>query len=85
MLVALASSAAGGGLLAAAVSMEVPLAAPAPRGEHIVEALALFAQSNYVTGYPNEDVRLVGCHYYCRVAGSKSYYSFFVLYILNGC
>ncbi len=68
---------------AAAVSMEALLAALAQLVEHIVEALAMFAQSNYVSGYPNEEVRCVDYHYYCRAAGSNSYYSFFFLYILN--
>ena len=83
MLVARANS-AGVCMLAAGVSMEALLVALALLREHTVEALAMFALSNYVTGYPNEVVRWVDCHY-CRVAGSNSYYSFFVLYILNGC
>ncbi len=80
-----ASSAAGGCMLAAAVSTEALLVALALRGEHTVEALAMFARSNYVSGYPNEDVRWVDCHYYCRVVGPNSYYSCFVLYILTSC
>ena len=62
MLVARASSAAGVCMLAAGVSMEALLAALALLGEHTVEALAMFALSNYATGYPNEDDRWVDCH-----------------------
>lgn len=62
MLVARASSAAGGYMLAAGVSMEALLVALALLGEHTVEALAMFALSNYATGYPNEDDRWVDCH-----------------------
>jgi len=56
-LVARASSAAGASMLAAGVNMEALLAALALLGEHTVEALAMFALSNYATGYPNEDDR----------------------------
>ena len=44
-----------------------------------MEALALFDQSNYVSGYPNEEIRCGGCHYCFRVVGSNSYYSLIIL------
>ena len=47
--------------------------------ESIVEAPAPFGQSNDVPGYPNEEIRCFGRHYYFRVVGSNSYYSCFVL------
>lgn len=75
-----ARPAAGGCILAAAGSME----ALALVEEHTVEALAQFALSNYVKG-PNVDSRSADYHYYCRAAGSNSYYSCFVLYILKSC
>lgn len=62
LLVARASSAAGGCKLAAGVSIDALLVALALVGEHTVEALAMFALSNYATGYPNEDDRWVDCH-----------------------
>ena len=62
LLEARTSSAAGVCMLAAGVSMEAHLVAPALLVEHTVEALAMFALSNYATGYPNEDDRWVDCH-----------------------
>ena len=50
-----------------------------PLEESIVEAPALFGQSNYVSGYPNEEIRWYGCHYCFRVVGSNSYYSLIIL------
>ena len=51
--------------------------------ESIVEAPAPFGQSNYVSGYPNEEIRCYGCLYYLRVVDSNSYYSSSILiYIL---
>ncbi|SRR6266581_8353428 len=54
-----------------------------PLEESIVEAPAPFGQSNYVSGYPNEEIRCYGCLYCFRVVDSNSYYSSIILkYIL---
>jgi len=47
--------------------------------ESIVEAPAPFGQSNYVSGYPNEEIRCYGYHYCFRVVDSNSYYSLIIL------
>ena len=56
-----------------------------PLEESIVEAPALFGQSNYVSGYPNEEIRWYGCHYCFRVVGSNSYYSLIIPIYLFFC
>ena len=50
-----------------------------PSAESTVEDPAAFDQSNYVSGYPNEEMRCFGCHYCFRVVGSNSYYSLIIL------
>jgi len=68
-------------LPAASVNTEMVtlLAVFDPLEESIVEGPAPFGQSNYVSGYPNEEIRWYGCHYCFRVVGSNSYYSLIIL------
>jgi len=54
------------------------------RQENIVGAPAPSAQSNFVSGYPNEAIHCYDCHYCFRVVGSNSYYSLIILkYIVS--
>jgi len=73
-------------LPAASVNTEMVtlLAVFDPLEESIVEGPAPFGQSNYVSGYPNEEIRWYGYHFCFRVVGSNSYYSLVILiYIVS--
>jgi hypothetical protein len=78
---ALATPAAEMSLPAVLVNTEmvILLALFDQRAVSIVEAPAPFGQSNYVSGYPNEETRCYDCHYCLRVVGSNSYYSLIIL------
>jgi hypothetical protein len=65
--------------------MVVLLAVSGSYEESTVEAPAPFGQSNYVSGYPNEEIRCYGCRYCFRVVGSNSYYSLIILIYSLSC